>query len=168
MVVNIYSLETQKDIDHMLKNEFLDKIEVLFDKKELKFDKFLMIFKTLFANFKEDLNYNVDETIGININNAENHLFIDLWNDSINIRCNNNEFYFFVKEISLEEFKKIIVNFFKGEYVLKIYVNGSLIVKQELIFNETELKKYNKTDIYSSKKWHTSIIEKKGYDWFNN
>lgn len=167
MVKNIYLLEMQKDTDHTSKSEFLKKMTFFFSEENTNLNSFLLILTNLFSNFKEDFIYNIDESIGINIKNVEDQLFVDLWNDSINIRYNNTEFYFFIEEISLEEFRKIIENFFGGKYVFKIYTNENVIIKQQLLFNDLELTKFNQEDIYNRKNKYTSVIEKKGYNWFN-
>jgi hypothetical protein len=162
---NIFLLETQKDIDLMLKNDFLNKLTLLTNSGNLRSKEVILILKKIFTCFKEDYIYNVDESIGIDIKNGNNNLLIDLWPDSINIRYNNSEFYFFLEEISLEDFNRILENFFKGKYTLKTYIKENLIIKQELLFDDIDLTKYNQEDVYSKKKY-TNIIEKVGCNWF--
>lgn len=155
----------------MLKNDFI----VLLNKysnenRALLYRNLISFLISKFLNFKNDFDFTVEgdgKSVNICIDNNGLFLFIDLDEDSINLRYNHNEFYIFINEIALDELKMLLENFFEGKYLIKSFVNKDLIVKQELIFANQHLKKYNQVDIYSNKNSNT-IFEKEGYNWIGD
>lgn len=155
----------------MLKNDFIELLsEYNYANRSLLYQNIIFFLISKFRSFKSDFGFDLEREekyINICIDNNGLFLFIDLDEDSINLRYNHNEFYIFINEIAIDELKMLLENFFEGKYIIKSFVNKDLIVKQELIFANQYLKKYNQVDIYSNKNSNT-IFEKEGYNWIGD
>ncbi|QXU49336.1 hypothetical protein KYG33_21730 [Chryseobacterium sp. D764] len=155
----------------MLKNDFIGLLsKYSYANRSLLYQNLLSFLISKFLNFKNDFDFHLEgdeKYINICIDNNGLFLFIDLDEDSMSIRYNQSEFYIFINEIALDELKMLLENFFEGKYLIKSFVDKDLIVKQELLFTNQCLKKYNQVDIYSNKD-STTIFEKEGYNWIRS
>lgn len=155
----------QKGTDHMLKNNFIKSLLEFNTPKKSQFNivldnlKYLLL-KISNPNIEYDLE-GIKEAISITLCYKGNFLFIDLTDSDLNIRFSYSEFYIFINEIDMEELKLLLFDFFEGKYIIKSFVNKDLIVKQELIFTNQYLKKYNQVDIYSNKNSNTIFEREK-------
>ena len=154
----------------MLKNEFIELLNKYNNgNRSLLYQNLISFLISKFLSFKNDFDFAVEgdgKYVNICIDNKGLFLFIDLDEDSMNLRYNHSEFYIFINEIYLEELKLLLENFFDGNYTIKSFVNKDLIVKQELTFTNQHLKKYNQVDIYSNKISNITF-EKEGYNWID-
>ncbi|WP_080779087.1 hypothetical protein [Chryseobacterium phocaeense] len=155
----------------MLKNDFIGLLsEYNYANRSLLYQNIIFFLISKFRCFKSDFDFDLEKEekyINICIDNNGLFLFIDLDEESFNLRYNHNEFYIFINEIALDELKILLENFFEGKYLVKSFLNKDLIVKQELIFANQYLKKYNQVDIYSNKNSNI-IFEKEGYNWIGD
>lgn len=152
----------------MLKNNFIGLLnKYSYTNRSLLYQNIISFLISKFWSFKNDFDFDLERDekyVNICIDNNGLFLFIDLDEDSMSLRYNHNEFYIFITEVDLEELKMLLDNFFEGKYLIKSFVNEDLIVKQELIFTNQCLKKYNQVDTYSNKNGNI-IFEKEGYNW---
>lgn len=154
----------------MLKNDFVEKLN-RYNIGDSLYHLIILLLAKEIEKFKDIFNFDIEgdrESVSICIENKGVFLFIDLNNEIFNLRYMHIEFYFFIEEISLDEFKKIIENFFNGKYKLKTYLHADLVIKKELIFNDIDLSKYNQEDFYGKTKNSNNVIEDVGYNWFDN
>jgi hypothetical protein len=153
----------------MLKKYFLETTLSLFKATAPLYPYLQMLYKYL-AHFKKDCNFKVDGVEGsfsILIDNNQEYMDMSIYNDSINIRTNYSEFYYFTDQITTAEFDILLSNLFKGNYSLNSFVNNNLIEKQDLIFDNPDLAAFNQQDIYGKKK-EVIMQTKRGFNWLGN
>ncbi|MET3012720.1 hypothetical protein [Flavobacterium psychrophilum] len=150
----------------MLKNSFIEYLDKYNNRNSLYHTIISFLVDTIIY-FKNDYNFDIEgneKSVSICIDNGGLFLFIDLDEETLNLRYIHNEFYIFIDEIDIEELKLLLTNFFEGKYIMKSFIYEGLIVKQELNFNNQKLIKYNQIDIYSNKK-SNEVLEKEGCNW---
>jgi len=165
---NIYLSEIQNYIGLMSKINFSKIIEKYFN-ESTKFYPYLEVLYKYLLNFKDDSEYKIEGvkgTFDIEVSNNGKYLDLDIYSESINIRIDFTEFYYFVDQISVKEFEVLLFELFKGNYNLVSSTHKNLIVKQDLIFDNIELTNFNQVDIYGKEK-DIEIYTKRGFNWFD-
>ncbi|OOB82106.1 hypothetical protein BZL53_12100 [Flavobacterium columnare] len=150
----------------MLKNSFLENLNKYKDGDSL-YNKIISFLANRFSEFADNYDFDIEidqKSASICVENKGVYLFVDLDKEILNLRFIHSEFYIFINEINLEELKTLLDDFLRGKYILKTFLNKELIAKQELIFNNPNLIKYNQLDIYG-KNIKGEIIEQNGYNW---
>ena len=151
----------------MQNKEFIEKLEdYIIDHSSRS--AIISILKELIKDFNGKYDYNLEgvpESLSIDIYNGKDYLFIDLNNETFNIRFSHSEIFLFNEEINYDDLKILLQEFFAGNYKFKKYFKDDLLLKQELIFNNLYLSKYNQIDIYKNLKKSDYLLVD-GFNWF--